>query len=145
MLSMELQIGFRDPVGVGHVVVDRRSRQPMCTRTVFLGPANGGVDRDIGNVNTLWHQFSCHALREAGLGMEAIAKAPLDGKPLSAALAFVKMIVPFAPLALSFLLTEPRTCEHGTWLDPLGAVPGSARTPVGSIFFRLLKRKEYRR
>jgi hypothetical protein len=34
------------------------------------------------------------------------SKAPLDGKPLSAALAFVKMIVPFAPLALK-LFSNP--------------------------------------
>jgi hypothetical protein len=34
------------------------------------------------------------------LAWHAIAKAPLDGKPFSAALAFVKMIVPFVPLAL---------------------------------------------
>ena len=33
------------------------------------------------------------------LAWHAIAKAPLDGKPLSAALAFVKMIVPLVPLA----------------------------------------------
>jgi hypothetical protein len=35
------------------------------------------------------------------LAWHAIAKAPLKGKPFSAALAFVKMIVPFLPLALS--------------------------------------------
>jgi hypothetical protein len=33
------------------------------------------------------------------LAWHAIAKAPLNGKPLSAALAFVKMIVPFVPFA----------------------------------------------
>ena len=31
MLTMQLQIGFRDMDGVGHIVVDSRSRQP-CAR-----------------------------------------------------------------------------------------------------------------
>ena len=42
--------------------------------------------------------FACHA----------IAKAPLDGKPLSAALAFVKTIVPLVPLALTLFSSISR-------------------------------------
>ena len=45
MLLMKLKIGFRDMDGVGHVVVDSRSRQPMRAGAVFLSPADRGVDR----------------------------------------------------------------------------------------------------
>src|SRR4051812_6376278 len=69
MLTMQLQIGFRDMVGIGHIVVDSRSCQPMRASTVLLSPADCGVDRHICYVDTLRHQFSRHALRESGLGM----------------------------------------------------------------------------
>ena len=69
MLLMKLKIGFRDMDGVGHVVVDSCSRQPVCAGAVLLGPADRGVDRYIRDVDTLRHQFSCHALRESGLGV----------------------------------------------------------------------------
>ena len=74
MLLMKLKIGFRDMDGVGHVVVDSCSRQPMRAGPVLLGPADRGVDRHIRNVDPLRHQFSCHALRESGLGMTCHCK-----------------------------------------------------------------------
>ena len=49
MLLMKLKIGFRDMDGVGHVVVDSCSRQPMRAGPVLLGPADRGVDRHIRN------------------------------------------------------------------------------------------------
>jgi hypothetical protein len=69
MLTVQMQVGLRDMVGVGHIVVDSRARQPVRAGAVFLGPADRGVDRHIRHVDTLRHQFSCHALGEAGLGM----------------------------------------------------------------------------
>ena len=69
MLAMQLQIGFRDAVRVGHVVVDSRSRQSVRAGTVLLRPADRGVNRHICYVDTLRHQFPCHALCEPRLGM----------------------------------------------------------------------------
>src|SRR6266851_5305662 len=74
MLAMKLKIGFRDMVRVGHVVVDSCSRQPVRAGPVLLSPADRGVDRYIRYVDTLRHQFSCHALRESGLGMTCHCK-----------------------------------------------------------------------
>src|SRR5277367_2658810 len=67
MLAMQLQISLRDAVRVGHVVVDTCSRQSMRAATVFLRPANRGVDRHIGYVDTLRHQFPRHALCQSSL------------------------------------------------------------------------------
>jgi hypothetical protein len=69
MLAVQLQIGFGDVVGVGHVVVDSRSCQPVCARAVFLGPADRGVDRHVRDVDALRHQLARHALGQPGLGM----------------------------------------------------------------------------
>src|SRR2546425_843269 len=69
MLTVQMQIGLRDMDGVGHVVVDGRSCQPMRAGAVLLGPADRGVNRHIRDVDTLRHQLSCHALRESGLGV----------------------------------------------------------------------------
>ena len=69
MLAMQLQIGFRDAVRVGHVVVDSRSRQSVSARTVLLSPANRCINRHVRNVDALRHQFPCHALRKSGLGV----------------------------------------------------------------------------
>src|SRR6516225_6041629 len=44
------------------------------------------------------------------LAWHAIAKAPLNGKPLRAALALVKMMVPFAPLALVLVFLHESSC-----------------------------------
>ena len=69
---------------------------------------------------TLRHQFSCHAFREARLGMTRHRKGAARGKPLRAALAFVKMIVPLAPWRRfvsehesSGLLTDQKCAEGG--------------------------------
>ena len=50
MLAVQLQIGFRDAVRVGHVVVDRRTRPTMRAGSVFLSPTDRRIDRHIGNV-----------------------------------------------------------------------------------------------
>jgi hypothetical protein len=42
MLAVQMQIGLGDMVGVGQVVVDRRSRQPVRAAAVMLGPADRG-------------------------------------------------------------------------------------------------------
>ena len=52
MLATQLQIDFRDPLGVGHVVVDGRAGETMRARAVFLRPAYRRVDRDVGNVDS---------------------------------------------------------------------------------------------
>ena len=101
MLAMQLQIGLGDAVRVGHVVVDARSRQTMRAAAVLL-PSSRSRRR-----SARWRRgcpaasapAPCSAASPA-LAWQAMAKAPLAGKPLSAALAFVKMIVPLAPLAL---------------------------------------------
>ena len=49
-------------------------------RTVFLRPANRGVDRHICYVNTLRHQFSCHALCESRLGLTRHRKGTAQGE-----------------------------------------------------------------
>ena len=69
MLAMQLQIGFRDAVRVGHVVVDTGSCQSVRASTVFLRPSNRGINRHICYVDTLRHQFPCHALSESSLGL----------------------------------------------------------------------------
>ena len=74
MLVMQLQIGFRDVVRVGHVVVDGCSCQPVGAGAVFLRPTNCGVNRHLCHVDTLRHQFPRHALRESGLGMACHCK-----------------------------------------------------------------------
>ena len=103
MLSMQLQIGLCDAVRVSHVVVDGCSGQAVRAASVFLSPADRGIDRDVRDVDALRHQFPRHALREPGLGLTCHREGAARGKPLSAALAFVKMIVPLAPLALGAL------------------------------------------
>ena len=50
VLAMQLQIGFRDAVRVGHVVVDRRTCPTVRAGTVFLSPTDRRIDRHIGNV-----------------------------------------------------------------------------------------------
>jgi hypothetical protein len=47
MLVVQLQVGFRDVVWVGHVVVNGCSRPPVGASAVFLRPANCGVNRHI--------------------------------------------------------------------------------------------------
>ena len=47
MLAMQLQIGLRDAVRVGHVVVDGRSSPSVRAGAVFLRPTDRGVDRHI--------------------------------------------------------------------------------------------------
>ena len=74
MLAVQLQIGFRDEVRVGHVVVNSRTRPTVRTGTVFLSPTDCRIDRHIGDVDTLRHQFSRHALCEPGLGMTCHGK-----------------------------------------------------------------------
>ena len=74
MLAVQLQVGFGDVVGVGHVVVDSCSRQPVCAGAVLLSPADRSVDRHIRDMDALRHQFSRHALRESGLGMTCHCK-----------------------------------------------------------------------
>src|SRR5712671_7583853 len=74
MLVVQLQIGFRDVVRVGHVVVDGCSRPPVGAGAVFLRPANCGVNRHICYVDALRHQFPRHALRKSGLGMACHCK-----------------------------------------------------------------------
>src|ERR1700757_4952111 len=69
MLAMQMQIGLRDGVRVGHVVVDGRSSPSVRAGTIFLRPADRGVNRHICYMDPLWHQFPCHALRESGFGM----------------------------------------------------------------------------
>ena len=98
MLAMQLQIGLRDAGRVGHIVVNGRSSASVRAGTVFLRPTDRGINWHICDVDTLRHQFPCHDLCR-DFAWHAIANAPLDGNPLSAALAFVKMIVPFVPLA----------------------------------------------
>ena len=64
MLAVQLQIGFRDMDGVGHIVVNSGSRQPVRAGPILLGPAYRRVDRHIGYVDTLRHQFvNCGAAR----------------------------------------------------------------------------------
>src|SRR5215813_7263902 len=69
MLAMQLKIGIRDEIGVGHIVVYCRSRSLVRAGTIFLSPANRGVNRHNGYVDALRHKFSCHAFCESGLGM----------------------------------------------------------------------------
>ena len=74
MLAMQLQVGLCDAVRVGHIVVYGRSSPSVRAGTVFPRPADRGVNRHICNVDALWHQFSCHALCEPGLGMTCHCK-----------------------------------------------------------------------
>src|SRR5215469_11801307 len=76
MLTMELQISFGDVVRVGHVVVDTGSCQSVGAGAVFVCPADRGVNRHIGYVDTLRHQFPCHALCESIFGMTRHCKGP---------------------------------------------------------------------
>src|SRR5215472_18365619 len=69
MLAMQLQIGLRDAVRVGHIVVDGRSGPSVRASAVFLRPANRGINRHMCYVDALRHQFPCHTLCESGLGM----------------------------------------------------------------------------
>src|SRR6516162_4781084 len=69
MMAVQLKIGFRDAVRDGHVVVNSRSRPTVRAGTVFPSPTDRRIDRHIGNVDTLRHQFSRHTLCEPGLGM----------------------------------------------------------------------------
>src|SRR5216684_1335377 len=82
MLAMQLQIGLRDAVRVGHVVVGGRSGPPVRAGAVFLRPADRGVDRHIGDVDALRHQFPRHALGESGLGMACHGKGAALGEAL---------------------------------------------------------------
>src|ERR1700733_8135017 len=111
MLAVQLEIGFGDVIRVGHVVVNGRSRPPMGANAVFLRPANCGVNRHICYVDTLRHQFPRHALCKSGLGMASHCKCTTDGKPLSAAVAFVKMIVPLAPFAFGLFSRMSRAAR----------------------------------
>ena len=75
MLAMDLQIDFCDVVGVGHVVVDTGSRQSMSACSVFLLPTNRGVNWHTCYVDTLRHQFPCHALCESRLRLTSHRKS----------------------------------------------------------------------
>src|SRR5262249_22527601 len=50
------------------------SSQLVRARAVFLCPADRGVNRHVGYVDTLRHQFSCHALRESSFGLTCHCK-----------------------------------------------------------------------
>jgi hypothetical protein len=84
---MELQIGFGDVVRVGHVVVDGGACQAVGAGTVFLGPADRGVDRHNSYMDTLRHRFPCHTLRESSLGLTchrkgAAQRESFEGAPM---------------------------------------------------------------
>ena len=76
MLPVQVQVGVRDTVGVRHVVVLRRARHAVRPGTVGLRPADGRVDRHVGHVNALWHQFPRHALGETGLRLARHGEGP---------------------------------------------------------------------
>ena len=67
MLAMQLQVGLRNAVRVGHIVVYGHSSPSVRAGTVFPRPADRGVNRHICNVDALRHQFPCHALCEPDL------------------------------------------------------------------------------
>ena len=69
MLSMEMEVGLRNMERVGHVVIEGGSGETMLARSVLLGPPDGRVDRNMGDMDTLGHEFARHALRESGLGV----------------------------------------------------------------------------
>ena len=59
---MELQIGLGNGIRVGHIVVHRRPGQAMPAGSVFLSPTDRRVNRHVGNMNALGHEFSGHTL-----------------------------------------------------------------------------------
>ena len=67
MLAIQLQISLRDVFRVGHIVIHSRYSQPVRAATVFLDPSDRRIDWHVGYMNTLSHEFPCHALFEADL------------------------------------------------------------------------------
>src|SRR5262245_2484038 len=61
MLAMELQVGLRDVIRVGQVVVDAGPGPPMRARAVLLRPADRRVDRDVRDVDAFRHELPGHA------------------------------------------------------------------------------------
>ena len=54
----------------------------MCAAAVFLGPADGGVDGDLGDMDAQRHQFPRHTLGQAGLGLTGHGEGPAQRKTL---------------------------------------------------------------
>ena len=69
MLTVQVQIRGRDMIRVRHIVINSFTGEPMFAGPVFLCPTNCGINRHIGDVNTLRHQLTRHALGKSGLRM----------------------------------------------------------------------------
>ena len=59
MLSVEVKISLRDVVRVGKVVANIGADETMRSGTALLPPTDRSIDRNLSDVNTLWHKFAC--------------------------------------------------------------------------------------
>ena len=68
-MSVKMKVGLGDMVWVRHVVIHGCAGEPVRALAVFKRIANGCINRDLGDVDTLGPELPRHALGETILGM----------------------------------------------------------------------------